>query len=170
MPRGTLRQAQGAPPSGRPGLLGPRRRWQGRRGHAAGSRAGSGSARGTAARPRGSGSAAGQRLGLRGSCSAAGQRLGSARRGADSGWAQLAAARTAAQRLLCRETGVEGAGGVPRRPGELPNANRAGAVPYEASGCTTERTPSSKSLRAADRRGHSPFSEAGDCYRDRQNH
>ena len=29
---------------------------------------------------------------------------------------------------------------------ELPNANRTGAVPYEASGCTAERTPSSKSL------------------------
>ena len=153
MPRGTLRQAQGAPLSGRPGLLGPRRRRQGRRGHAAGSRAGSVSARGTAARPRGSGSA----------CGAAAQPR-------DSGWAQLAAARTAAQRPLCRETGVEGAGGVPRRPGELPNANRAGAVPYEASGCTTQMTPSSKSLRAADRRGHSPFSEAGDCYRDRQSH
>ena len=153
MPRGTLRQAQGAPLSGRPGLLGPRRRRQGRRGHAAGSRAGSVSARGAAARPRGSGSA----------CGAAAQPR-------DSGWARLAAARTAARRLLCRETGVEGAGGVPRRPGELPNANRAGAVPYEASGCTTQMTPSSKSLRAADRREHSPFSEAGDCYRDRQSH
>ena len=129
MPRGTLRQAQGAPPSGRPGLLGPRRRPRG-----------SGSACGAAAQPR------------------------------DSGWARLAAARAAARRLLCRETGVEGAGGVPGRPGELPYANRGGAVPYEASGCTTEKSPSSKSLRAADRRGHSPFSEAGDCCRDRQSH
>ena len=164
MPRGTLRQAQGAPLSGRPGLLGPRRRRQGRRGHAAGSRAGSGSARGAAARPRGSGSA----------CGAAAQPR-------DSGWAQLAAARTAAglssprrgqRRSGCsaerrRSKAREGCLGV---PGELPNANRTGAVPYEASGCTAERTPSSKSLRAADRRGHSPFSEAGDCYRDRQSH
>ena len=106
MPRGTRRQAQGAPPSGRPGLLGPRRRRQGRRGHAAGSRAGSVSARGTAARPRGSGSACGA------AARPAEQRL----------WVGSQPEKAAELRLLCRGRRQERHGRGPGRRTELPYA------------------------------------------------